>query len=388
MNRKWMFRLVLLGVLCLLPYALSHGETLLSSLLPGKSVEADPEKDYKVSESNGPWMIMACSFSGKGAEKQARELVLELRKRYKLPAYTYKAAFNLGEAPGRGVDKFGNPIKWRYNRYRDQDTPKVEEVAVLVGNFPTADDPEAQQTLRKIKYARPQCLEIQEGKQTHQTLGGWRTIQRQIYQAIGSEKQKKGPMGHAFITTNPLLPPDFFAPQGLDDFVLALNEGVPYSLLDCPGKYTVQVATFKGHVVIKQDEIRDILQGKKQMTSELAEAAKKADELTKALRQKGYEAYQFHDRYASIVTVGSFDSVGIPRPDGRIEINPQILKIIKTFGADPEAGKEISTALKSQGMANNTLAMPVKSCLGIPFDVQPIPVQVPKRPNRLALGKQ
>ena len=70
---------------------------------------------------------------------------------------------------------------------------------------------------------------------------------------------------------------------------------MPYSLLDCPGKYTVQVATFKGKVIIQQNEIRAIEDGKP-MESELAEAAQKADKLARALRMKGYEAYQFHDR--------------------------------------------------------------------------------------------
>ncbi len=154
---------------------------------------------------------------------------------------------------------------------------------------------------------------------------------------------------------------------------------MPYSLLDCPGKYTVQVATFKGKVIIKQNEIRAIEDGKP-MESELAAAAKKADSLTRALRMKGYEAYQFHDRYASIVTVGSFDSVGTPRPDGKIEINPNVHKIMTTFGADPDAGAELQDALKASGLDKQTLAMPVKSLVGIPFDIQPIPVHVPKRP--------
>ena len=44
-------------------------------------------------------------------------------------------------------------------------------------------------------------------------------------------------MGHAFITTNPMLPKDYFAPKGVDGFVLRLNEGLEFSLLNCPGKY-------------------------------------------------------------------------------------------------------------------------------------------------------
>ncbi len=70
-------------------------------------------------------------------------------------------------------------------------------------------------------------------------------IQQEMYQVIGSDKKEKGPMRHAMIATNPLLPPDYFAPKGLDPFVADMNKDLEYSLLKCPGKYTVQVATFR-----------------------------------------------------------------------------------------------------------------------------------------------
>ena len=384
MNGKWTFRLwmvvgVWLAACCGLRAAPPWGE-----LISLKTIDADPNKAYSLTEENGPWMIMTSSFSGDGAEKQAQQLAYELRKRYKLPAYTYKGQFDPGEAQGRGVDEFGKPRKWKYNKYKDSKDkekarhPQLVEVAVLVGNYQAPDEPEAQQTLQKIKFATPQCLEIKEGQQTNQSLVGWRMIQRQLYEAIGSEQKKKGPMGHAFVTTNPLLPPEYFAPKsGLDDLVLALNKDVPYSLLECPGKYTVQVATFKGQVIIKQDEIKAIQNGDKEMKSELGQAAEKADKLTTALRLKGYEAYQFHDHQASIVTVGSFDSVGTPRSDGRIEINPEIHKIMKTFGAEP-------TTLPGQTVP----VTPLKTLIGIPFDIQPRPVQVPKRSISMALRRE
>lgn len=376
MNGKRMFRLWMLVVAISAVWTAAEAAPPWTGLISLKNVSADPGQTYPLSEENGPWMIMACSFSGKGAEEQAQELVHEFRKRYKLPAYMYKARFDLGEAPGRGVDQFGKPIKWQYSKFKGKARAEVAEVAVLVGNYPTADHVEIQETLHKIKYATPQCLELKEGKTTHQTLTGWRMIQKQVYEAIGSEKKKLGPMSHAFVTTNPLLPSDFFAPKGIDEAIVALNQGVPHSLLDCPGKFTVQVATFKGNVVIKQDEIKAIENGK-EMRSELAVAAQKADALCKALRLKGYEAYQFHDRFASIVTVGSFNSVGTPRPDGRTEIDPDVHRIMKTFGAE-------QTTLPGQASP----VTPLKTLIGIPFDIQPIPVQVPKRPASFAFRRE
>jgi hypothetical protein len=380
MNGKRMFRLWMIASIWTGWFSLAGAAPPWGELIAMKSVDADPEKVYRVTESNGPWMVMACSFSGDGAEKQAKDLVLELRKRYKLQAYTYQGHFDPGEAQGRGVDEFGNPRKWNYVKYKDSKDkekarhPELVETAVLVGNFRSADDPDGQAVLQKIKTASPHCLDVKEGQHTNQTLAGWRAIQRQVQESLGGEKKSTGFMGHAFITTNPSLPPEYFSQKNtVDDFIIALNKDVPYSLLDCQGKYTVQVATFKGNVVIKQDEIQAIQNGDKAMKSELGLAAEKADKLAQALRMKGYDAYQFHDHNASIVTVGSFDSVGTPRADGKIEINPEIHKIMKTFGAE-------ATTLPGQSVP----VTPLKTLVGIPFDIQPIPVQVPKRSFSMA----
>jgi len=358
MSQKRLFRLLVFGL------ALSGGWPAVADAAPPwaklvtfNRVDADPEKTYRLSEDSGPWMITACSFSGEGAEAQARELAYELRKRYKLPAYIHRAEFEFGTTEGRGM--FGAPLRMKHR------VDDLQEVAVLVGNFSAADDPEAQKTLQKLKYSHPDCLEIKQDKPTNQSLAGWRLTQRKLQEFIGSAKKEKGPMGHAFITTNPLLPKEFFTDTGIDPLVLEMNKDVTHSLLDCPGKYTVQVATFKGNVFIQPKEIQAVENGK-EVKSQLAEAAKKAHTLTEALRMKGWEAYEFHDRYASIVTVGSFDSVGTPRADGKIEINPQIHSIMQTFGAQQAPGLPAGVR-------------PLKSLVGIAFDIQPIPVEVPKR---------
>jgi hypothetical protein len=340
----------------------------LIDLVSFNQVEADPEKDYTLTDEKGPFLIIACSFSGEReqAEKQAKDLVLELRKRYKLPAYIYRKTIELSKAQGRGFDSFGEPVQMKY-RAGD----KFDEVAVLVGEYPSIDDSDAQKTLKKIKYLKPKCLELEDGVSTNQSLAGWRAIQKEALEMVGSKKKEKGPMGHAMIAPNPLLPPGFFVHQGLDPFLADLNKDLEYSLLKCPGKYTVQVATFKGQVFINPREIHEVESGKKKITNGLVDAANKATQLTQALRLKGFEAYEFHDRNASIVTIGSFNSVGTPLPDGRIELNPNVLRIMKIFGAEPEK-REVNDP--------NSIALNAKpqSLVGINFDIQPLPVQVPK----------
>jgi len=335
----------------------------LTSLLSFSRVDADPDKDYRVGEENGPWMIMACPFSGEGAEQQARELVLELRKRYKLEAYVHPVEFELGDARPRGLNRYGDPLTGRF-----RNGSQLKEYAVMVGNYPSADDPEIQKALQKLKYSHPECLEIGEDRQTNRSLAGWRMTQKQLQKIIGSEKQATGPMGHAFATRNPTLPKDYFAAPGVDKLVVEMNQNVTHSLLKCQGKYTVQVATFKGNVFIEPEKIREIESGKK-VESKLAKAARQAHELTEALRLKGYEAYEFHDRYSSAVTVGSFNATGLPGTDGKIVVDPRIRTIIETFGAKRFDGPTPAGTVPAQ----------VKTLNGIPFDVQPMLIHVPKR---------
>ena len=196
------------------------------------------------------------------------------------------------------------------------------------------------------------------------SLGEWRPRRAGVAQT--------GPLAHAFITRNPLLPEDYFAPKGgVDDLVLKINKNVDHSLLDCPGKYTVEVAHFTGEVILDQNKIRAIESGAKPgpetAKQGLAAAAKKAHDMTEGLRMIGYEAYEFHDRDKSLVTVGSFDSLGAPGPDGAFKFSPQVNFIIERFGAETVHGSGKTGAIKP------------KSFIGIFFDVEPIPIEVPKR---------
>ncbi len=244
---------------------------------------------------------------------------------------------------------------------------------MLVGDFPAVDDPQAQEMLRKLRYCQPDCLK--PGKTTARTLAAWRTIQTAFW-SPANETGKRGPMGFAFITTNPALPKDALVSKGVDELVLKSNEGVDHCLLDCPGKFTVQVAVFTGRVVIDQREIARINSSGKEMGSKLVEAAAEAHELTDALRIKGYEAYEFHDRYASIVTVGSFQSAGSMDPNRVLHLDPQIQAVIDQFKAKPRNPRDPNSAAIPQHL------------LGMTFDANPILVFVPKRPTSSLLRRE
>ena len=54
--------------------------------------------------------------------------------------------------------------------------------------------------------------------------------------------------------------------------------------------------------------------------------------MTEELRAHGWEAYEFHDRTESIVTIGSFAEVG-PRAGRPAGPTPEVQQIVETFGA-------------------------------------------------------
>jgi hypothetical protein len=183
---------------------------------------------------------------------------------------------------------------------------------------------------------------------------------------VGLDKNAaKGPMHLAFVIPNPLLPEDFFTRQEVDKFVLEMNEDVTNSLLDCPGRYSVRVATFTGAGTFDQKVIEE---GGKEATLEnrLVEAAEKAHRLTESLRRSGWQAWEFHDRESSIVCVGCFEQLAVQRPDGARTVNPEIARIVKELGPDPA---KLATGI----------VMP-RTIDGIMLDVQPKPIDVPRVP--------
>ncbi len=300
----------------------------LSRFASYRTVEADPSRDYVLAESNGPWMIMAASFAGQTAETEARQLVLEFRKRFKWSAYLYTEEFDFTDpVEGRGFDKYGEPKKMRYRQQIG-----FTEYAVLVGDFHSVDDPQLQATLKAIKECEPTCIHqrLVEQKQSSLRFAGLRSWYRQLTSA--TKEARRGPLSQAFVTRNPLLPQEYFTPAGIDSFVEEMNRGVQYSLLDCPTRYSVKVATFRGSVIIDPKQVKEVEETGR-MEHRLMQAAEKAHRLTELLRERGVEAYEFHDRSESIVTVGSFASVGSPRQDGKIEIDPRVLKVMENYAA-------------------------------------------------------
>jgi hypothetical protein len=343
----------------LLPNA-AGGDSPWASLIPFRKSTATAEP-VDLTEQHGPWLILAASFSGEKGEKQARALIAELRERQKLNAYLHRQTYDFTKPTfGRSINERGEPAAMRYAH-----AEKYDAFAVLVGNFRTVNDPALEKTLQRIKSLKPDCLDISKNKDSSQTFAAL----KDLYRKIGSdpERNKRGPMSSAFVTTNPLVPDDYFTAAGVDDFVMKLNKDVEFSLLNNPGKFTVRVATFRGATSINQREIEEIERADR-ITDKLEVAAEKAHRLTMALRKRNIEAYEFHDRNESVVTIGHFDSEGTPLANGAIDINPQMLRVIQQYRA-------VQTPIPGRGL----MGMQPRTEAGVAFDVQPVPMAVPRR---------
>ena len=317
---------------------------------------------------------MVTTFQGENAQQQAQQLVYELRKRERLVAYTHvrKYDYDQKDMYGRGIDRWGAPKQMKYLHEE-----RLVEVAVLVGDFRSADDPDGQKQLAEIKRFDPACMKPVAAPTDNSPIAD---LRRWSQQTFGTGKKTDGPLANAFITTNPLLPREYFVGRGVDRFVLEMNKGVEYSLLDCPGRYSVRIANFTGRVEINQEKIREFTGGsdrdEQNDESPLVQAAAKAHAVTKYLRACHIEAYEFHDRSSSIVTVGHFNSVGTPREDGKVEINPQIYEIIREFGADQNS---LMPGQMMMGVKAKTIPVSVGKLRSVVLDVTPIPIEVPHR---------
>ncbi|MDZ4821562.1 MAG: hypothetical protein SGJ20_21585 [Planctomycetota bacterium] len=339
-------------------------QPLWKKLVPSKKIDADAKKSYSVTESSGPWMVLATVFHGEDADQKAAQLVYELRKDHKVEAYTHTKVFEHTERTQRGLKPDGTPQYVRPLKYEN-----AKECAVLVGNFSAVDDPAAAEMLQKIK-----TMDVKTLREADPALA-------EVRQAAFA-RRKKGPMGAAFVVANPLLPEGYFNSGGLDKLVLDMNREVPHSLLNNRGKFTVKVGTFAGvstldkpltYFSAAQKENR---RGKK---SSLQQAGERAHLLCMELRAIGVEAYEYHDRDQSIVTVGSFERVEARGPDGVPRILPEVQAIQQRYRS---IANDTPDKMVDRTLPDIELVKQFKKALPKTWsylDMQPEVVLVPKR---------
>lgn len=321
----------------------------------------------QLSEVDGPWMILAASFAGEVGKQQAQELADELSKDYGLHSFIHEEKFDFG---GKLISSSSDG---RMARYANQS--RYQAYAVLVGEYDSSDHPQLKKDLARLKAMQPKSMQLTDAgrdasgnapNQDDNPLVAVRKLQQSLMKRTG---KPKGPLANAFATTNPMLPEEFFSAPEVDSFVSELNSQVEHSLLDNPGQYTVVVRTFSGlGAIVDGTRDKEFEPSSERMDS----CAANADKMTQELRKEGVEAYQFHDRHRSLVTIGSFESLGQQSPGGKFQFNAEIRQIMQKYCA---GGQTPPPDYKGSGVVANHIAF-------IPFDVRPTPITVPKKSKR------
>lgn len=306
-------------------------------------VEAEKGKRYALTKEHGPWMIMVTSLGGdtkeqyKRAREAADELVYELRKKG-LPAYTYEQDTEIERINTQ--DRFGRDQRRVYAAQRGM-------IGILAGNYPTIDHADAQRTLKLVKAMRPKVLEIP---------------------GLPTSNKGQGPLYKAFLAPNPMLDPEEIARRNRDPLLLKLNSGSEFSLADNKHKFSLVVASFYGKSAVKPNRFAEFEQNLKGNTS-LDSAGLESWQLMKTMRAQGIEAYVYHDRFRSIVTVGGFDS----------QDDPLIKKAYDMFCAkyrhNPETDKDVLVSESIQIPGKNRGDAPLKNWTMDPY---PQLIEVPR----------
>lgn len=363
------------------------------------SFSTDPAQ-MRLQAEDGPFVILATTFEGDDAQRQAIELSTELREKFKLKAYVHPRQTGSQEVMyGLKLDPQGNQLPMRYRQ-----PDRGQAYAVLVGDFDSMDQPKTRKALDLVKHAQPASLGG-SGAKAADTTSAIKQYRDSLFSNLGGgETKETGPMRSAFVTRNPLLPKDYFQPPTVDKTVSQWNTG-PYSLLECKKRYTVCVTTLRG------DE--RYLTGTSQRVDEeggseaLMRAAEMVERGARVLREQGFEAYTFHDRYASHITIGSFAELGSTTEDGQFYYAPNIVRIMQLFGgtgdklySDTRTGTkapEAKTLLNVDFIDVKKIAelstgdrkqrLQAAKDFSVPFDLEPRPMAVPRpETNRIYGG--
>lgn len=258
---------------------------------------------YLLTKDVGPFMVLAKTFRGQDAERSALALVLELRNEYHLPAFILRTKDfprnsnirNIPPTAPAGVDRarLADPERVR----------SFDEAAVLVGNEKTLKGSEV--LLHKVKKIKPKCIDNLP----------------KLY--IWQEGLSK-----AIRTTNPYIPAQNLFPGNNDAFVMRMNQG-PHSVYQCPGRYSLEVASFNGRAsfdVTGTQSFSDVGLKRSPLITAADDAERMAQALAKAeeIKQLGQPVYVYHDRTSSRVMIGAFNS---PNEPAAVQLRANLLKL-------------------------------------------------------------
>ena len=275
-------------------------------------VEADPNRDYPITPEAGPWMICAAYFTGPSAPDLARQMVYLIRSKYNKSAYVFNNAEEERKKEQELIDQQRRALPF------DAPPPDGEEVvpvprrhvvihteeqcAVLIGGY--ADEVAAHKALLDVKKWPTPELKVPDG-----VLPFGSIIDH------GKEKPMNPFAMQSMVVRNPTVPRENTAASKINDpFLKTLNADEEFSMLNCPGTWTLAVKEYVGASTVKPQQaessgfLKMIGLGNSHEGESLAVAANNAHELAKTLQKVGFQPYVLHTRTSSVVSIGAFNA--------------------------------------------------------------------------------
>ena len=165
-------------------------------------------------------MVLARVFRGVDAERMALALVKELRNDYNLPAYILRTKDFPGKSLIRGTpptvpSEVMAPTSRCPRRF--EPSTKPPSWSAMKRRWRTQE-----KLWQQVKKIKPKCLEEMSSPFP------WRD---------GTEPVLR--------TTNPYVPAQFLFPRTKDRLMVQMNSGLR-SIVNCPGRYSLQIAEFSG----------------------------------------------------------------------------------------------------------------------------------------------
>jgi hypothetical protein len=313
-GRNLMNRLIWAPALCL---TLAAAGIVHAAPHAAAQVDADPNREYPVTPDAGPWMICAAHFNGPAAPQLAHQMVLLIRSHYNMPAYVFNYADEerkkqkalLDQQAPSFVSPPAAPGEIVVPVPRHRLTIRIEEqCAVMIGGYP--DETAAHVALLAVKKLDPPTLKVPEGAPAP-------------FDIVVNDQGKAGYLNpfssQSMVVRNPSIQREAHAMQPKDDpFLKTLNADEEYSMLRCPGKWTLAVREYVGASMVENKPtgfgpLQNVFGlGKSKTGESLALAANNAHELAKTLTQLKFDAYVLHTRTSSVVSIGAFNDANDP----------------------------------------------------------------------------
>ncbi|MCI0682387.1 MAG: hypothetical protein L0Y71_09800 [Gemmataceae bacterium] len=327
-------------------------------------------RDIEPTPNLGPWMVCVHSYITKEAPQWARQMTAELRSnpKYRLPAYVFTYGIEerhkeyarvktlLDQQRQFAKDK-GLPIMYATRSKFDGDAPllpnefSLAHVLNMVGSrqvtVDESDDLPLAYALNmlKVKHIPVQCAVLVGGypdeNAAHRALLRIKDLpapdQDKVKMDVkfygrdedpnrpGRLKKDSGvamyvnPFKRAFVCRNPSIRQEL-APESANDgmdmkTLRRLNNGEPYTLLNCKKPITLAIKQFQTFTTVQTRDEPSVLQKFGFLTREgegVDQAAHDAHTLAEYLRNSNLEAYVLHTKFSSVVTVGGFDNLEDP----------------------------------------------------------------------------